>query len=80
MERHGDSAPEFPNIAIDIRELRRENIDIGLLFFSIQDPAFNSVLVSAGAAGGGFAHGPSGGGVGEGPAARSGIGNISHPT
>ncbi len=46
---------ESPNIAIDIREmepgeqveaLRRETIDIGLLFLSIQDPAFDSVVVS----------------------------------
>ncbi len=46
---------ESPNIAIDIREmepgeqvdaLRRESIDVGLLFLSIQDPAFDSVVVS----------------------------------
>jgi len=46
---------ESPHIAIDIREmepgeqveaLRRETIDIGLLFLSIQDPAFDSVVVS----------------------------------
>lgn len=46
---------EFPDIAIDIREmepgeqveaLRRENIDIGLLFLAIQDPAFDSLVVS----------------------------------
>ena len=46
---------ESPHIAIDIREmepgeqveaLRKETIDIGLLFLSIQDPALDSVLVS----------------------------------
>jgi len=46
---------ESPNIAIDIREmepgeqveaLRREIIDIGLLFLSIQDAAFDSLVVS----------------------------------
>jgi DNA-binding transcriptional LysR family regulator len=46
---------EAPHIAIDIREmepaeqveaLRRETIDIGLLFLSIQDPAFDSLIVS----------------------------------
>jgi DNA-binding transcriptional LysR family regulator len=46
---------EFPQIGIDIREmepgeqveaLRRETIDIGLLFLSIQDPALDSVIVS----------------------------------
>ena len=46
---------ESPNIAIDIREmepgeqveaLRKETIDIGLLFLSIQDPAFDSVVVA----------------------------------
>lgn len=46
---------EAPEILIDIREmepaeqveaLKRETIDIGLLFLSIQDPDFDSVLVS----------------------------------
>jgi DNA-binding transcriptional LysR family regulator len=46
---------EYPGIGVDIREmepgeqvdaLRKETIDIGLLFLSIQDPAFDSVLVS----------------------------------
>jgi DNA-binding transcriptional LysR family regulator len=46
---------EAPHILVDIREmepaeqveaLRRETIDIGLLFLSIQDPDFDSVLVS----------------------------------
>jgi DNA-binding transcriptional LysR family regulator len=46
---------ESPHITIDIREmepgeqveaLRREAIDLGLLFLSIQDPALDSVLVS----------------------------------
>jgi|SRR5581483_1443947 len=46
---------EAPRISIDIREmepaeqveaLRRETIDIGLLFLSIQDPAFDSMVVS----------------------------------
>src|SRR5437763_1133047 len=46
---------EAPHISIDIREmepaeqveaLRRETIDIGLLFLAIQDPAFDSVIVS----------------------------------
>jgi DNA-binding transcriptional LysR family regulator len=46
---------EFPHIAIDIREmepgeqveaLRRENIDIGLLFLAIQDSALESLVVS----------------------------------
>jgi DNA-binding transcriptional LysR family regulator len=46
---------ESPHITIDIREmepgeqvdaLRKEAIDIGLLFLSIQDPAFDSVVVS----------------------------------
>src|SRR6478672_3813021 len=46
---------ESPNIAIDIREmepgeqveaLRKETIDIGLLFLSIQDPTLDSALVS----------------------------------
>jgi DNA-binding transcriptional LysR family regulator len=46
---------EAPDISIDIREmepaeqveaLRRETIDIGLLFLAIQDPAFDSVVVS----------------------------------
>ena len=46
---------EAPKISVDIREmepaeqvdaLRREAIDIGLLFLSIQDPEFDSVLVS----------------------------------
>lgn len=46
---------ESPGITIDIREmepgeqveaLRKETIDIGLLFLSIQDPALDSVLVS----------------------------------
>lgn len=46
---------EAPQIAIDIREmepgeqveaLRRETIDIGLLFLAIQDPAFDSIVVS----------------------------------
>ena len=45
---------EAPRISVDIREmepaeqvdaLRREAIDIGLLFLSIQDPDFDSVLV-----------------------------------
>jgi DNA-binding transcriptional LysR family regulator len=46
---------ECPSISVDIREmepgeqveaLRKETIDIGLLFLSIQDPAFDSVVVS----------------------------------
>lgn len=46
---------ESPNIAIDIREmepgeqaeaLRKEAIDIGILFLSIQDPTLDSALVS----------------------------------
>jgi DNA-binding transcriptional LysR family regulator len=46
---------EAPDISIDIREmepgeqveaLRRETIDIGLLFLAIQDPAFDSLVVS----------------------------------
>lgn len=46
---------EAPDIAIDIREmepgeqveaLRRETIDVGLLFLAIQDPAFDSLVVS----------------------------------
>ncbi len=46
---------ESPSITIDIREmepgeqveaLRKETIDIGLLFLSIQDPALDSLLVS----------------------------------
>jgi len=46
---------ESPGISIDIREmepgeqveaLRKETIDIGLLFLSIQDPAFDSQVVS----------------------------------
>jgi DNA-binding transcriptional LysR family regulator len=46
---------EAPHISVDIREmepgeqveaLRREIIDIGLLFLSIQDPAFDCLLVS----------------------------------
>ena len=46
---------EFPHISVDIREmepgeqveaLRRETIDIGLLFLAIQDPAFDSLVVS----------------------------------
>ena len=46
---------EAPRIAIDIREmepgeqveaLRRETIDVGLLFLAIQDPAFDSLVVS----------------------------------
>jgi DNA-binding transcriptional LysR family regulator len=46
---------ESPHIVIDIREmepaeqveaLRRETIDIGLLFLSIEDPAFDSVVAS----------------------------------
>lgn len=46
---------EVPNIAIDIHEmepgeqvdaLRRETIDVGLLFLAIQDPAFDSLVVS----------------------------------
>lgn len=46
---------ESPQISIDIREmepgeqveaLRRETIDIGLLFVAIQDPAFDSLVVS----------------------------------
>src|SRR5215469_2215241 len=46
---------EAPDISIDIREmepaeqvdaLRRETIDIGLLFLAIQDPAFDSLIVS----------------------------------
>ncbi len=46
---------ESPNITIDIREmepgeqveaLRKEAIDIGILFLSIQDPALDSLLVS----------------------------------
>jgi DNA-binding transcriptional LysR family regulator len=46
---------EAPHIAIDIREmepgeqvdaLRREIIDVGLLFLSIQDPAFHSLVIS----------------------------------
>ena len=46
---------ESPNITIDIREmepgeqveaLRKETIDIGLLFLSIQDPALDSALIS----------------------------------
>jgi DNA-binding transcriptional LysR family regulator len=46
---------EAPHISIDIREmepaeqveaLRRETIDIGLLFLSIQDPVFDSLVVS----------------------------------
>jgi DNA-binding transcriptional LysR family regulator len=47
---------EAPDIAIDIREmepaeqveaLRRETIDIGLLFLAIQDAAFDSLVVSS---------------------------------
>lgn len=46
---------ESPNITIDIREmepgeqveaLRKETIDIGLLFLAIQDPALDSLVVS----------------------------------
>src|ERR1700758_3430704 len=46
---------ESPQISLDIREmepaeqveaLRREIIDIGLLFLAIQDPAFDSLVVS----------------------------------
>jgi DNA-binding transcriptional LysR family regulator len=46
---------EAPNISVDIREmepaeqveaLRRESIDIGLLFLAIQDSAFDSLVVS----------------------------------
>ena len=46
---------EAPNISIDIREmepaeqveaLRRETIDIGLLFLAIQDSSFDSVVIS----------------------------------
>lgn len=46
---------EAPHISVDIREmepaeqvdaLRREAIDIGLLFLSIQDPAFDSLVIS----------------------------------
>lgn len=46
---------DAPNLAIDIREmepgeqveaLRRETIDIGMLFLAIQDAAFDSVVVS----------------------------------
>ena len=46
---------EAPHISIDIREmepaeqveaLRRETIDIGLLFLAIQDPAFDSLVIS----------------------------------
>ena len=46
---------ESPHISIDIREmepgeqveaLRKETIDIGLLFLSVDDPAFDSTLVS----------------------------------
>lgn len=46
---------EAPRISIDIREmepgeqveaLRREIIDIGLLFLAIQDPAFDSLVIS----------------------------------
>src|SRR5262249_8486884 len=46
---------DAPHISIDIREmepaeqvdaLRRETIDIGLLFLAIQDPAFDSLVVS----------------------------------
>ena len=46
---------EAPAMSIDIREmepaeqveaLRRESIDIGLLFLAIQDPAFDSLVVS----------------------------------
>ena len=46
---------ESPNIKLDIREmepgeqvdaLHKEMIDIGLLFLSIQDPAFESVVIS----------------------------------
>jgi DNA-binding transcriptional LysR family regulator len=46
---------EAPDISIDIREmepaeqveaLRRETIDIGLLFLAIQDPMFDSLVVS----------------------------------
>lgn len=46
---------ESPNITVDIREmepgeqveaLRKETIDIGLLFLSIQDPALESLVVS----------------------------------
>jgi DNA-binding transcriptional LysR family regulator len=46
---------EYPDITVDIREmepgeqveaLRKETIDIGLLFLSIQDSAFDSLVVS----------------------------------
>lgn len=46
---------ESPNITLDIREmepgeqveaLRKEAIDIGLLFLSVQDPALDAILVS----------------------------------
>ncbi len=46
---------EFPDVGIDIREmepgeqveaLRRENIDIGMLFLAIRDPAFDSRVIS----------------------------------
>jgi DNA-binding transcriptional LysR family regulator len=46
---------ESPNLSIDVHEmepgeqvdaLHKESIDIGLLFLSIQDPAFESVLIS----------------------------------
>ncbi len=61
---------EAPHISIDIREmepaeqvdaLRRETIDIGLLFLSIQEPAFDSLLVSRGALNPGNANGTRGG-------------------
>ncbi len=46
---------EAPHISVDIREmepgeqveaLRRESIDIGLLFLTIQDPVFDSMVIS----------------------------------
>jgi len=46
---------ESPNLSIDVHEmepgeqmdaLTKETIDIGLLFLSIQDPAFGSTLIS----------------------------------
>ena len=59
MQHSAGTTAQFPtrvpNIAIDIREmepgeqveaLRKETIDIGLLFLSIQDPTLDSALVS----------------------------------
>lgn len=79
---------DAPEISIDIREmepaeqveaLRRETIDIGLLFLAIQDVAFDSLVVSRERLIVALPTGHPAAAAGKGASQRSGRGNVSHP-